>query len=91
MAEAEVTTIAELEDTVFKIEGVRIVFRAPADYECKPYAFKTPLNVQARVEHLMHRVGMSTKAPFIIVDGTANTVHEKTRTIRNLVMSYKSF
>lgn len=89
--EVKVWTLADVEDAVFKQEGIRIVFRAPPSIECGPYEHKYGLNTNAKVEHLMYRVGLSSKMPFVIVDGTANTVHAKDRTLQNLVRTYQRF
>jgi hypothetical protein len=91
MSEEKMSTLGEVEEAVFKQEGIRIVFRAPPSMECKEYKHEYGLNTQAKVEHLMYRVGLSTKMPFVIVDGTANTVHAKDRTLQNLVRTYQRF
>ncbi len=91
MPELKGSTLADVEAEVFRQEGIRIVFRAPATIECAPYKWPNPLNSAAKVEHLMYRIGLSTKMGYVIVDGTANTVHTKDRTLQNLVRTYQRF
>lgn len=77
-----------VEMAVFEQECLRIVFRAPATTECKPYIFQRSLSRNSTVDDLIARVKQSTDIPFVIVDGNGNTQHLKRKRLAVIAMSY---